>query len=417
MRNCSYDSAELSRNVRPPESLPQSSRRPVTPLGWSMSTDPALDRASFERFLASASAVQNSGLDKRSLSALIELQRSITAGDTSLAQAMHMVAERARAVANASGVSVAQLIGNQLVYRAGSGSAEAFIGRHVTAVLSASASDDARAEILRVENAQSDTRIEAEVCRLFGANALLIVPVYRDHAVAGVLEVFFGEPHTFEDREVLLYRAMARLVEEAMSADARFEQKELEQKKAAAAQLKAAPPVFEPAGSTVPALRGNDELAVPPEMLLALSKLRWNVAAAALAAVLVIAGWFAYRHRSASHMNASSQKSNAAQEAAAAKPSPVSDGAESLATSTAVTTDAKPPGSGFRRVRVGQNEVDYIAEDVTIRHFTNSARPQIAVGERRVNFGKDVTVRYFSSQPPVSPLAQPVPAIERSVER
>jgi hypothetical protein len=164
-------------------------------------------------------------------------------------------------------------------------------------------------------------------------------------------------------------------------------------------------------------LRGNDELAVPPEMLLALSKLRWNVAAAGLAAVLVIAGWFAYRHRSASHMNASSQKSNAAEEQTAARPPLTSNGTDSLAPSTAVTAEAKAPGSGFRRVRVGQNEVDYVAEDVTIRHFTNTARPQIAVGERQVNFGKDVTVRYFSSKPLVAPLAQPVPALERSVDR
>ena len=397
MRNCSYYRQNCCGMLFVRREPPQSSRRPVTPIGWSMSTDPSLDRASFEKFLASAFAVQNSGLDSESLAALVELQRSITTGEADLGQAMHMVAERARCVANAAGVSVAQLIGNQLVYRAGSGSAEAYIGRHVTAVLSASASDQARSEILRVENAQADTRIEAEVCRLFGANALLIVPIYREHAVAGVIEVFFSEAHRFEDREVLAYRAMARLVEEAMCADARPEQK------------KAAP---------VQKLHGNDDSAVPPEMRVALNKLRWNVAAASLAAVLVIAGWVANRHRSASHTNASSlPRSNAVQEQAVAKPSLASNRADNPETSTAVTADAKAPGSGFRRVRVGQNEVDYIAEDVTIRHFTTPARPQMAVGERQVNFGEDVTVRYFGSKPAVAPLIRPVPAAERSVER
>jgi hypothetical protein len=384
-----------------------------------MSTDPSFDRASFEKFLASASAVQQSGLDSESLATLIELHRTITTGEADLDHAMRTTAESARTVANATGVAVAQLVANQLVYRAGSGSAEAYIGRHVTAVLSASAPDEARAEILRVENAQADTRIEAEVCRLFGANALLIVPIYREHAVAGVLEIFFSEAHIFQDREVLAYRAMARLVEEAMAADVGLEQKKLEHKKAAAAtQLKALPYALEPTASPVHKLHSNEEFAVPPEMRLALSKLRWNVAAAGLAAVLVIAGWLAYRHRSASHINASSQKSIAAQELATDKPSLASTtSADIPETSTPVAADAKAPSSGFRRVRVGQNEVDYIAEDVTIRHFTNPARPQIRAWEKQVNFGKDVTVRYFVSKPPVTPQAQPVPAAERTVER
>lgn len=383
-----------------------------------MSTDPALDRASFEEFLACAFAVQNSGLDGQSLTALAEIRRSITTGELDLAGAMQMVSEHARAVADASGVAAAQLVGNQLVYRAGSGSAASFIGRQVTAVLSASAPGEARAAILRVENAHDDSSIEAEVCRLYGANALLIVPIYRKHAVAGVIEVLFSEPHTFVDRELRAYRVMARLIEEAMSADARLQQKKTEQKNAAAAQVTALPPVLEPVASPLFDLHGNDGAAVPPDMRLALSHLRWNVAAASLAALLLIVAGLAYHHRSASHMAAASSSDSTPEQAqVAAKPSLASNGVDQGEVSTppnAVT----PPGSGFRRVRIDQNEVDYIAEDVTIRHFTsNAARPRMLVGERLVNFGQDVTVRYFGSKSQVAPLIQPVPAAERSVER
>ena len=214
------------------EPIPKSSRRPAGPPGLSMSTHSSRDRESFENFLASALAVQESGLDSESLSALVELQHSITTGETDLDRAMHKVADRSRNVTNATGVAVALLKADQLVYRAGSGSAAAYVGRRLTAVLSVSTHDDARDEILRVENARADTRIEASVCRLFGANALLIVPIYQERAVAGVLEVFFNEAHTFQDREVRTYQVMARLVEEAMSRDAR-----LDQKKAPATQI------------------------------------------------------------------------------------------------------------------------------------------------------------------------------------
>lgn len=380
----------------------------------SMSTDPALDPASFEKFLASAFAVQQSGLDSQSLSALAELHRLITTGESDLDRAMHMVADRARSVANATGVAVAQFIANELVYRAGSGSATDYVGRHVTAVLSASAPNQARGEILRVENAQADTRIEAEVCRLFGANALLIVPIYQERAVAGVLAVFFSEAHIFEDREVLTYRVMARLVEDAMCPDAR-----LEQKRAVATQFTALPYAVEPAASSVRGLHSNDESVSSPVKRFAPNTLRWNVAAAGSVAVLVIAGWVAHHHRSASPMNASSlQRSNAAQQQSSAKASLASNRTSNPETSAGGTVERKAAGSRFKRVRVGQNEVDYIAEDVTIRHFTpNPARPQMRVGEMQVNFGDDVTVRYFVSQPPVTSQARPVPAAAQSVER
>ena len=379
-----------------------------------MSTDPALDRASFEKFLAGAFAVQQSGLDSQSLSVLVELHRSITTGEPDLDRAMHMVAERARTVASATGVAVAQFMANQLVYRAGSGSAADYVGRHVTAVLSASAPNEARGEILRVENAQADTRIEAEVCRLFGANALLIVPIYQEHAVAGVLEVFFSEAHIFEDHEVLTYRVMARLVEEAMFQDAR-----LEQKKAVATQVTALPHTMEPTASPLHKLHADNESVTPLVKRVVPSTLRWNVAAAGLVAVLVMVGWLASHHRSASPVGASSpQRSNAAPQQLSAKPLLASNPTSEPATSAGVTTESKAAASRFKRVRIGQNEVDYIAEDVTIRSFTpKPVRPQMLVGEKQVNFGDDVTVRYFVSKPPVASQAQPVPAAERSADR
>lgn len=374
-----------------------------------MSTDPSVDPVSFEKFLSSVFAVQNSGLDTQSISALVELRRSIVTAEPDLDQAMHMVAGHAQAVADATGVAVAQLIGNQLVYRAGSGSGEAYIGRKVTAVLSGSPSNDERTEILRVENAQADSRIEAEVCRLYGADALLIVPVYRRHAVAGVVEIFFNEQHTFDPQEVLTYRIMARLLEEAMSADA-----QRAPGKPAAAQLKSSPDIVEPIA--IPVNNWDSGYATSPIKFVVPNNLRWNVAAAGLAAVLVIAG-LAYHHRLASIRDAaSSPKSSAAQEQIA-NPSPASVPTSAPETS-ANPTDSRPPGSAFRRVRVGQDEVDYIAEDVTIRHFTSdAAQPQMLAGERRVHFGEDVTVHYFGDKPQVTPQIHPVPAAERSVER
>ena len=60
-------------------------------------------------------------------------------------------------------------------------------------------------------------------------------------------------------------------------------------------------------------------------------------------------------------------------------------------------------GSGrvlpFRRIQIGPNEVDYVAEDVTIRHFKDYAvKPNTRIDEQAVKVGQDVTVRYFANR-------------------
>jgi hypothetical protein len=60
-------------------------------------------------------------------------------------------------------------------------------------------------------------------------------------------------------------------------------------------------------------------------------------------------------------------------------------------------------GTAFKRVWINANEVDYIAEGVTIKQFTTaSPKPPIRSGIKEVEFGDDVTVRYFANATPVN---------------
>jgi len=158
-----------------------------------MSSDSSFDPEFFQKLLESAFAVQESGVNARSLVCIVEIQRSIKAGHLDVDGTMRLIAEFAQQVAGASGVAVGRLKGDQLVYGAGSGSAASSVGRCVMATFIASAPNRTRAEILRVENAESDPRIEAAICRQFGATSLLILPIYHADAVAGVMQVLFGE--------------------------------------------------------------------------------------------------------------------------------------------------------------------------------------------------------------------------------
>jgi len=418
-----------------------------------MSTPNRLDRESFQLFLANANAVQQSGLDPHSLSAVVEIQQFIAAGDFDLDQAMQKIADCAHRLFNPSGVAIALLHGNSLVYRAGAGSSTKDVGRHVLAVLNVSSPRDSRQEILRVENTDTDTRIQAEICRQFGAKSLLMLPLCENHTLVGVLQILFNDPHEFADHEIRVCRLMIAALEEEML---RREQPAEKQQKLC---LQETPMDHSSSGretaSAVPSVTSNafahtveenalqehtltyQTLATTFRHIVAARAEHWHTQAAVIArefnclwtrvttAILQIldrsAGatfsrvgftltaavmlgaliWLsgAYHPSSTTQGPTLAKQPDPAQslttETTPVNALPVSDG-------TNVSVDT-PHGdvrntSAFRRVRVGPNEIDYISEDVTIRRFTTATpKPQLRTGVKEVSFGDDVTVRYFAS--------------------
>ncbi|HZQ94122.1 MAG TPA: GAF domain-containing protein [Candidatus Sulfotelmatobacter sp.] len=486
-----------------------------------MNTRDNVDRQSFQSLLANAFSVQQSGMSPESLAAIIEIQRRISEDDIDADCALSLIADRARAVADASGIGIALLQGNQLVRRAGTGIASQFVGCARTAVLSASQHSHPRREILRVENAKQDSRIEADICRQFEAEALLLVPIYRERVMIGVLEILFQEPHHFQEPEVRTYQLMATLAGDASTLPAQVERREAQptstvpralwrmlseiQQLGMARQRTPQPrpePVVEsrspgvwavlrqwsprpqlsrmaalarqtingvslpkmslprvslpalqwpdmrlrnlrwPTGLSVngvslpkmslprvslPAvqwpgirlrnLRWPTGLSVNPRWRKSLGNVSWNLAAVSLLIVLAIAVSIAHRDSLSRVTAPTPQTATAAAATVRTTPS------EPLATAPVVkpvsanpTRDAKPLGSPFKRIRIGKDEVDYVADDVTIRHFRSGPEPTKARALRQqVNIGNDVTVRYFNS-PPATTGSQSSPAGEQTVK-
>jgi hypothetical protein len=386
-----------------------------------------LDRESFQKLLANAYAVQQSQVDSQSLSAVVEVQRLIAGGNLDVDGALHLIVDRTQNVANATGVAIGLLQTDQLLYRAGSGSAATYIGRSVTATLVVPTDSKGACEILRVENAEIDARIEGAICRQFGAKSLLILPIYHDHAVAGVVEIFFSEAHAFQDSEVRTYRLMAGLAGEAISCAALQTQD-----KTVAAELPASPhalkarqPAIDPPRGAGMPIAWDSMFAQPPVPTLVV--MRWarrvlkyggrrNIRLAAVAAILVLTCWIAYSHRRPASAIGSSAKSTITGQQA---PLPTTQalpaaGSDNLQTMPDRRAGARAATTGFRRVRVGENEVDYIKDDVTVRYFKPKPAPHTSrmgnrVGNNEVAYiGDDVTVRYFMRKPAVASPAAPI---------
>jgi hypothetical protein len=417
-----------------------------------MSANSSLDRESFQKLLASAFAVQESRMDRQSLSAMIQIQRLIAAGGLDLDAAIHVIAGHTRDVADASGVAIALLQGHQLVYRAANGTAAPYVGRHMAATLSVAADNQGGREILRVENAHNDPRIEAAICRQFGAESLLIMPIYRDQVVTGVLEVMFREAHAFQDGEVRAYRMMTGLVGEALTRAARAEEK-----KAVPADVSAPLIVEQTMVEQTMAEHTMAEHPLPPQgevycddagpenkhaiyrlcaaamaaagdlsaswrlpgaavMIsdrigrLPLRTPQWSAAAAALMALVVI-GWSAY----SGHHHGQRQKLTVTDQRLSAPADPsLKNNAARGEISRGETKATNTPKSTFKRIRVGKNEIDYVADDVTVRYFAPRPTTEAVRAYNRVEFGNDVTVRYFASDPAI---VRPVASVARPINR
>ncbi len=391
-----------------------------------MRTHSSPDPDHFQKVLADAFVVQESEIETRSLCAVVELQGLIAKGELDIDRAMTLIADRARNVANATGIAIALLRGDQLTYRAGSGNSVDRVGRNMTAVLSVSMQIQAKDEILRVEDAQADRRIEAAICRQFGARSLLILPIYDHRALVGVLEVIFSDAHEFQDREVRTYRLMASLVGDAVNRVAQVREKittAATEKRAidqlagqAALDPQASPcnvgpksvPISNPANRrawkehvfaaklpTRRQLAGVGAIIGQRAKLVPLYK-RWTVAV-----LLALVTWIAYRDRHFGSTQADSARQGSNQIAQPLRLS--SPSGESQPPAVAVPTE--PAKATFPRtprwVRVGSDELDYVAEDVTVRHFTRTpVPPHLPAAHSRVKtIGDDVTVRYFASAP------------------
>ena len=409
-----------------------------------MSTHYRLDRESFEALLANVFAVQESGLDEQSLASLVEIQQFIASEKFDFNDEMRMVAERVLKLSKANGVAIALLHANQLLYCAGVGSATKEIGHRITAVLNVSSPGILRQEILRVEDAAKDRRIESDICRQFGARSLLMLPICENGVLRGVLQLSFDDAHSFPDREIRIYRLMAGALEEGILRRQQLaEKRETRGFVAQACEVKAnshqglqssdesvttsifpasdvGHNVFQVHGPTStcshlareqsqghqvrPALaRQSPPLAVlraacssrvsSPNILL------WCFRAAlGAAAVLSVMIWISGDNHTISSTGrltapallGKDESSSGKLLSAKQEPTPRSDFKE--------TVRNVPE---FKHVRISAEEVDDIAEDVTIRHFTSKAlKPQLRKVVKEVNLGDDVTVRYFANRAP-----------------
>jgi diguanylate cyclase (GGDEF)-like protein len=171
--------------------------------------------------------VERASMPANRLLGVIETQTEIVRLGSDLAGVMSLVSGRALALTHAEGAVVELAEGDDMVYRATAGIADAHLGLRLARAHSLSGLCVDEHRLLCCDDSETDSRVDREACRRIGIRSMIVVPLNYHDEVVGVLKVMGAEPSAFDDEDVRVLGLMADLVAAAMFHAARNESGEL----------------------------------------------------------------------------------------------------------------------------------------------------------------------------------------------
>jgi TonB family protein len=122
-----------------------------------------------------------------------------------------VVAQRAQAFTNASGVAIALSEGNvdEIVCRARSGASAPEVGAALRIDGTFTGLCIQTGKELRCDDCETDTRVDTAAIRALGIRSMVVAPIREENRVVGVLAAFAPTPHAFTITHVAVLKTMA----------------------------------------------------------------------------------------------------------------------------------------------------------------------------------------------------------------
>ena len=155
---------------------------------------------------------QSSAALARELDGLVATQSLIATSSFDLDTVMGTVVAEARRLTDADAAVIELPEGDELVYRAVSGTAEPHLGLRLAQETALSGSALRTGETLLCEDSDTDERVDRETCREVGARSMVVVPLRHDGATTGVLKVYSDHPYAFGERHAKVLALLASLI-------------------------------------------------------------------------------------------------------------------------------------------------------------------------------------------------------------
>src|SRR5262249_39326307 len=132
-------------------------------------------------------------------------------GRGSSSDELAVIAQRAQAFTNASGVAIALSEGNadEIICRARSGSSAPDVGAALRVEGTFTGLCIQSGKELRCDDCETDTRVDTAAIRALNIRSMVVTPIREDNRVTGVLAVFAPTPHAFTITHVAVLKTMA----------------------------------------------------------------------------------------------------------------------------------------------------------------------------------------------------------------
>jgi diguanylate cyclase (GGDEF)-like protein len=171
--------------------------------------------------------LDESTLQPARLLEVIRIQGEVAALGPDLAAVMTLVVERASALTGAAGSVVELAEGDDMVYRAAAGCAEAQLGLRLRRDGSLSGHCVALGLPILCPDAEQDPRVDIEACRRVGLRSMIVVPLLHQEQAVGVLKVISPDVEKFSEQDSTLLTLMSGLIASAMANAVRYQEHEL----------------------------------------------------------------------------------------------------------------------------------------------------------------------------------------------
>ncbi len=151
------------------------------------------------------------------LAAVTAVQREVEALGADLGGALQLIASRAETLLRASGAAIALATNDPTLMdcRASAGASAPPVGARLQVGSGFSGECVKTGRLLRCDDTDIDTRVDAETCRALGIRSILAAPVRVGEKSIGILEDFSPQPNAFSEADS---RALQRLAETVLAA-------------------------------------------------------------------------------------------------------------------------------------------------------------------------------------------------------
>jgi signal transduction histidine kinase/DNA-binding response OmpR family regulator len=161
----------------------------------------------------------------RRLEEVVRTQALLADSELDLGQFMQLVVDRMQALTGCKGAVVELVEGDEMVYRAASGSVAQHVGVRLKRQGSLSGLCVERREVLLCRDSESDSRVDRAACHRVGVRSMVCAPLFESERAVGALKVMATEANSFTAEDVALLELMAGALGAALGKQVLFEEK------------------------------------------------------------------------------------------------------------------------------------------------------------------------------------------------